>query len=452
MSDRAGLAARGSGDASARPELTATPGAGVARSFLPVAVWIGFFISTDGADGASETVMTGISAKPARRPDVACFSSGPCTKRPGWSPTVFGNALVGRSHRSAPARARLAAVIDRSRALLGMPSDYRLGIVPASDTGAVEMALWSLLGARGVDLFAWESFGAQWVADVVDQLQLEDARRFVATYGELPDFDLWDPTRDIVFTWNGTTSGVRVPDGNWIPSAREGLTICDATSAVFAMEIPWDKLDVVTWSWQKVLGGEAAHGMLALSPRAVERLENHSPPWPVPKIFRLATAGRLIEGIFRGDTINTPSMICVEDALDSLAWADGIGGLSALVGRSKRNLAAIAEWVGACDWVDFLAADPAVRSSTSVCLTMTDPWFASLDADLKAAVPRRIDALLESEGVAYDINGYRDAPPGLRIWAGATVETSDLEALFPWLEWAYTVVRAEFRQTAEDAA
>ena len=290
--------------------------------------------------------MTGIPAKPAQRPEVACFSSGPCTKRPGWSPTVFGNALVGRSHRSAPARARLAAVIDRSRALLGMPPDYRLGIVPASDTGAVEMALWSLLGARGVDLFAWESFGAQWVADVVNQLRLEDARRFVADYGELPDFGVWEPSRDAVFTWNGTTSGVRVPDGDWIPEDREGLTICDATSAVFAMEIPWSKLDVVTWSWQKVLGGEAGHGMLALSPRAVERLESHAPPWPVPKVFRLAAGGRLIEGIFRGDTINTPSMICVEDALDSLGWAEGIGGLPALVERSGRNLAAAHDQCG----------------------------------------------------------------------------------------------------------
>ena len=303
------------------------------------------------------------------------------------------------------------------------------------------MALWSLLGARGVDLFAWESFGAAWVGDAVRQLRLEDARVFEAPYGELPDFRQCDPSRDAVFTWNGTTSGVRVPDGDWIPAGREGLTICDATSAAFAMDLPWDKLDVVTWSWQKVLGGEAAHGMLALSPRAVERLESYAPPWPLPKIFRLTSSGRLIEGIFRGETINTPSMICVEDALDGLKWAERIGGLPALVERAERNLAAIASWAGG--WADFLAAEPSWRSSTSVCLKIVDPWFAALDPEAQRKAPARIDALLAAEGAAYDVNAYRDAPPGLRVWAGATIETTDLEALFPWLDWAYSVAKAE---------
>ena len=382
-----------------------------------------------------------MKAKPGRRPAVPHFSSGPCAKRPGWSPDALVGAFTGRSHRSPPGKAKLAEVIDRSRSLLGLPDDYRLGIVPASDTGAVEMALWSLLGARGVDLFAWESFGATWVGDAVRQLRLEDSRVFEAPYGELPDFRQWDPSRDAVFTWNGTTSGVRVPDGDWIPAEREGLAICDATSAAFAMNLPWDKLDVVTWSWQKVLGGEAAHGMLALSPRAVERLESYAPPWPLPKIFRLTSSGRLIEGIFRGETINTPSMICVEDALDGLKWAERIGGLPALVERAERNLAAIASWAG--EWADFLAAEPSWRSSTSVCLKIADPWFAALDPDAQRKVPARIDALLAAEGAAYDVNAYRDAPPGLRVWAGATVETSDLEALFPWLDWAYSVAKAE---------
>lgn len=382
-----------------------------------------------------------MTAKPERRPAVPHFSSGPCAKRPDWSPDALAGAFTGRSHRSPPGKARLAEVIDRSRSLLGLPGDYRLGIVPASDTGAVEMALWSLLGARGVDLFAWESFGAAWVGDAVRQLRLEDARVFEAPYGELPDFRQWDPSRDAVFTWNGTTSGVRVPDGDWIPAGREGLTICDATSAAFAMYLPWDKLDVVTWSWQKVLGGEAAHGMLALSPRAVERLESYAPPWPLPKIFRLTSSGRLIEGIFRGETINTPSMICVEDALDGLKWAERIGGLPALVERAERNLAAIASWAGG--WADFLAAEPSWRSSTSVCLKIVDPWFAALDPDAQRKAPARIDALLAAEGAAYDVNAYRDAPPGFRVWAGATIETSDLEALFPWLDWAYSVAKAE---------
>ncbi len=387
--------------------------------------------------------MTLISKRPERRPDNPCFSSGPCAKRPGWSADAIAGALVGRSHRSIPGKARLADVIARSRQLLELPRDYRLGIVPASDTGAIEMALWSLLGARGVDLFAWESFGLQWVADVVGQLRIGDVRTFKSDYGELPDLRQWDPTRDTVFTWNGTTSGVRIPNGSWIPDDREGLTICDATSAVFAMTLPWDKLDVATWSWQKVMGGEAAHGMIALSPRAVSRLESHVPAWPVPKVFRMTAGGKLNEGLFSGNTINTPSMLCVEDALDGLSWAESLGGMPALVDRSETNLDAIANWVAERDWVDFLAADPATRSSTSVCLSIVDPWFVTLDKTSQASVPSRIDALLDSEGVAHDINGYRDAPPGLRIWAGSTIETADLEALFPWLDWAYGQVKAD---------
>jgi len=368
--------------------------------------------------------------KPSVRPKNPQFSSGPCAKRPGWSLAALEAACVGRSHRSAEGRAKLAEVIARSRTILGMPADYRLGIVPASDTGAVEMALWSLLGARGVDLLAWESFGKGWVADVVQQLKLTDVRTFEAAYGRLPDLRQADGDRDIVFTWNGTTSGVRVPDGDWIAADRRGLVICDATSAAFAMDLPWGKLDVVTWSWQKVLGGEAAHGMIALSPRAVARLESHKPAWPLPKIFQLSKGGKLIDGIFKGDTINTPSMLAVEDALDGLRWAESIGGLPALIARSEANLAAIAAWVGRTPWIEFLAADAAIRSPTSVCFRIAEAKAAGAVADL-----------LAKEGVAYDIGAYRDAPPGLRIWAGATIETSDLQALFPWLEWAWSEVR-----------
>jgi phosphoserine aminotransferase len=368
--------------------------------------------------------------KPAIRPRHPQFSSGPCAKRPGWSLAALQAACVGRSHRSAEGKAKLAEVIARSRAILGMPAEFRLGIVPASDTGAVEMALWSLLGARGIDLLAWESFGKGWVADVVQQLKLTDVRVFEADYGRLPDLRQVDPVRDIVFTWNGTTSGVRVPDGAWIAADRQGLTICDATSAAFAMEVPWDKLDVVTWSWQKVLGGEAAHGMIALSPRAVARLESHEPAWPLPKIFQLTRGGKLIDGIFKGDTINTPSMLAVEDALDGLRWAETVGGLPALIARSEANLAAISGWVERTPWIAFLAEDAAIRSPTSVCFRIADGKAAGAVADL-----------LAKEGVAYDIGAYRDAPPGLRIWAGATIETADLEALFPWLDWAWTEVR-----------
>jgi phosphoserine aminotransferase len=375
--------------------------------------------------------------KPSRRPANPCFSSGPCAKRPGWSPEVLNGALLGRSHRSRPGLARLVEVIERSRAILRLPDDYRLGIVPASDTGAVEMALWSLLGARGVDLLSWESFGEGWVTDVMKQLRLPDARHLHAPYGELPDLAAVDPQRDTVFVWNGTTAGVRVPNGDWIAAEREGLTICDATSAAFAMRLPWDKLDVVTWSWQKALGGEAAHGMLALSPRAVERLESYTPPWPLPKIFRLTSGGKLIEGIFRGETINTPSMLCVEDAIDSLRWAESVGGLDALVARAEGNLAAVAAWVERSSWLRFLAKDPATRSCTSIQLEITDPWFLSLSPDERFRTVRSMTARIEAEGAGYDIASHRASPPGIRIWAGATIERSDVEALLPWLDWAW---------------
>jgi len=381
--------------------------------------------------------------KPAVRPKRPHFSSGPCAKRPGWTLKALSDALVGRSHRSKSGKAKLAEVIERSRAILGIPADYRIGIVPASDTGAVEMALWSMLGARGVDMLAWESFGAGWVTDVVKQLKLNDVRVFEAPYGQIPDLSQVDPDRDVVFTWNGTTSGVRVPNGDWIRADRKGLTICDATSAAFAMDLPWDKLDVTTYSWQKVLGGEAQHGMLILSPRAVERLETFKPDRPLPKIFRLTQGGKLIEGIFKGDTINTPSMLAVEDALDGLKWAESIGGLKGLIARSEANLAAIEAWAERAGWVGFLAEDRRIRSCTSVCLKIVDSVVVAMKPEDKAAFSKRMVALLEAEKVAYDIDAYRDAPPGLRIWAGATVEKDDLEALFPWLDWAFATVKDE---------
>lgn len=380
--------------------------------------------------------------KPATRPANPNFSSGPCAKRPGWSLSALEDAFTGRSHRAKPGKAKLQEVIDRSKSILGLPEDWRLGIVPASDTGAVEMGLWSLLGERGVDLLAWESFGSGWVTDVVKQLKLEDVRRLEADYGQLPDLSSVDGERDIVFTWNGTTSGVCVPDAGWIPADRKGLAICDATSAAFAMDLDYSKLDVVTWSWQKVLGGEGGHGMMALSPRAVERLENYTPSWPLPKIFRLTKGGKLNEGIFRGATINTPSMLCVEDALDALKWAETIGGLETLVARSRDNLQVVADWVAQSEWADFLAEEAGSRSTTSICLKIVDSWFAALPADKQASVADGIAAKLEEEGVAYDINAYRDAPAGLRIWGGATVEQSDMKALMPWLDWAYAEVKA----------
>ena len=382
--------------------------------------------------------------KPSRRPERPNFSSGPCVKRPGWSPAVLGQALLGRSHRAPAGIAKLNAVLDRTRALLDLPADFRLAIVPASDTGAFEMALWSLLGARGVDVLAWESFGLGWELDVVKQLKIEDVRVLKADYGSLPDLGQVGSDRDVVFTWNGTTSGVRVPNGDWIATDRQGLTICDATSAVFLMELPWDKIDAASYSWQKALGGEAAHGMLILSPRAVARLESYTPPWPLPKIFRLTKDGRLNEDMFAGLTINTPSMLCVEDALDALAWVAEIGGVPAMIARSRANLAAFAAWVEDTAWVDFLAHDRATRSSTSICLKVVEPWFAALDEPDQWAVIKRVVALLEDEGVAYDIGAHRDAPPGLRIWGGATVALDDIEALLPWLDWAYGEVKATF--------
>ena len=388
--------------------------------------------------------MLAIAAKPDLRPANPDFSSGPCAKRPGFTLEALKGAMLGRSHRAAAPKARLAEVITRSRAVLGLPEGWRLGIVPASDTGAVEMALWSLLGPRPVDILAFESFSEGWATDIVKQLKLPGARVLTAPYGDLPDLAQVNPAHDLVLAWNGTTSGVRLPDGDFIAADREGLVICDATSAAFAMELPWDKLDVVTWSWQKVLGGEAAHGMLALSPRAVERLLTHKPAWPLPKIFRLTSGGKLIEGIFKGETINTPSMLCVEDALDGLRWAESVGGLNGLIARSEANLAAVAAWESNSPWARFLAATPETRSCTAICLVITAPWFTALDAAKQADAAKRLATLLDKEGVAYDIASYRDAPPGLRIWGGATVETANITALLPWLDWAEHQTRTEF--------
>ncbi|MER8782815.1 phosphoserine transaminase [Mesorhizobium sp. M1006] len=387
-------------------------------------------------------------AKPGFRPANPNFSSGPCAKRPGWSVEALKNAALGRSHRAKIGKTKLEQAIELTREILQVPADYRIGIVPASDTGAVEMALWSLLGERGVDMVAWESFGSGWVTDVVKQLRLADVRRLEADYGALPDLTRIDFDRDVVFTWNGTTSGVRVPNGDFIPATREGLTICDATSAAFAQQLDFRKLDVVTFSWQKVLGGEGAHGMLILSPRAVERLESYKPAWPLPKIFRLTSGGKLIEGIFKGETINTPSMLCVEDYLDALRWAKSIGGLDALVTRADANAAVLDRFVRKSSWLGHLAVDPATRSNTSVCLSFTDRQVAALDADGQAAFAKAIVSALDKEGVAYDIGAYRDAPPGLRIWCGATVETSDLEALLPWLDWAFAAQKASLKAAA----
>lgn len=386
--------------------------------------------------------------KPANKPKNPCFSSGPCAKRPGWSLEALKDAALGRSHRAKLGKAKLAEVIDRSKKILGIPDDYLLGIVPASDTGAIEMALWSLLGARGVEVLAWESFGSGWGADCKNQLKLSNLTIHKAEYGKIPDLFKVNWDNDVVFTWNGTTSGVRVPSSNWIPDDRAGLAICDATSAVFAMNLPWHKLDVVTWSWQKVLGGEAAHGMIALSPRAVERLTTYTPAWPLPKIFQMSKAGKLIEGIFKGETINTPSMLCVEDALDGLKWSESVSGLAGLVARSESNLAAVEQWVSGSSWAGFLAEDPAIRSCTSICLKIVDPWFTGLSAEAQAEAAKKIASLLEKEGVAYDIGAYRDAPPGIRIWGGATVETGDIKALFPWLDWAWGEVKSSAAKAA----
>jgi phosphoserine aminotransferase len=377
------------------------------------------------------------NAMPGVRPAVPHFSSGPCAKRPGWSLSTLTDALLGRSHRSKAGRAKLKRAIELTREVLEVPADYRIGIVPASDTGAVEMALWSMLGARPVTMLTWESFGEGWVSDVVKELKLANVTVLKAPYGELPDLAKVDWASDVVFTWNGTTSGVRVPNGDWIAADRAGLAICDATSACFAQPLDWAKLDVVTFSWQKALGGEAAHGMLILSPRAVARLESYTPPWPLPKIFRMTKAGKLNHGIFEGETINTPSMLCVEDYLDALGWAKSIGGLKALMARADANTKAIADWVAVTPWIDFLAQDPALRSNTSVCLKIVDPAIGKLPADAQTAFVKGIAAALEKEGVAYDIDSYRDAPLGLRIWCGSTAERADVEALTLWLDWAF---------------
>ena len=387
-------------------------------------------------------------AMPAVRPTVPHFSSGPCAKRPGWSLQALSNAFLGRSHRSKIGKARLKRAIDLTREVLGVPADYRIGIVPASDTGAVEMALWSLLGARPVTMLAWESFGEGWVSDVAKELKLKDVTILKAGYGELPDLAKVDPHSDVVFTWNGTTSGVRVPNADWIAADRTGLTICDATSAAFAQPLEWAKLDVVTFSWQKALGGEAAHGMLILSPRAVARLESYTPPWPLPKVFRMTKSGKLNEGIFVGETINTPSMLCVEDYLDTLEWAKSIGGVAALRARADGNTRVIAEWIARAKWIDFLAREPASRSNTSVCLKVVDPAVTGLTADAQAAFVKSIAAALDKEGVAYDIDSYRDAPPGLRIWCGSTVERADVEALTLWLDWAYAKAKDALAKAA----
>jgi phosphoserine aminotransferase len=387
-------------------------------------------------------------AMPAVRPSVPHFSSGPCAKRPGWSPQNLTGAVLGRSHRSKPGKAKLKRAIELTREVLQIPTDYRIGIVPASDTGAVEMALWSLLGPRPVTLLAWESFGEGWVNDVVKELKLKDVTTLKAAYGELPDLTKVDPASDVVFTWNGTTSGVRVANADWIAADRAGLTICDATSAAFAQPLEWGKLDVVTFSWQKALGGEAAHGMLILSPRAVVRLESYTPPWPLPKIFRMTKGGKIIDGIFQGETINTPSMLCVEDYLDALGWAKAAGGLAALRARADGNARVIADWVSRAGWIDFLARDPAIRSNTSVCLKVVDPAVARLPGDAQAAFVKGIAAVLDKEGIAYDIDAYRDAPPGLRIWCGSTVERADVEALTLWLDWAYAKAKDALAKAA----
>ncbi len=388
------------------------------------------------------------TAKPGLRPNNPHFSSGPCSKRPGWSLEALNDAALGRSHRAKIGKAKLKEAIDLTREILEVPADYRIGIVPASDTGAVEMALWSLLGERGVDMLAWESFGSGWVTDVVKQLKLADVRKLEAPYGELPNLADVDFDRDVVFTWNGTTSGVRVPNADFIPADRKGLTICDATSAAFAQELDFAKLDVVTFSWQKVLGGEGGHGVLILSPRAVERLENYTPAWPLPKIFRMTKGGKLIEGIFVGETINTPSMLCVEDYIDALKWAQSLGGLKALVARANANARVLADFVAANDWIANLAKDPATASNTSVCLTIVDKDVLALEPADQAAFAKGMVSLLDKEGVAFDIGAYRDAPSGLRIWAGATIEKADMEALMPWLSWAFETQKLSLSKAA----
>jgi phosphoserine aminotransferase len=388
------------------------------------------------------------AAKPASRPHVPHFSSGPCAKRPGWSPQNLKDAALGRSHRAKIGKAKLKLAIELTREVLGVPADYKIGIVPASDTGAVEMALWSLLGARPVTTLCWESFGETWAGDIVNQLKLKDATKLAAPYGKIPDLASVDKASDIVFTWNGTTSGVRVPNADWISASREGLAICDATSAAFAQALDWPKLDVVTFSWQKALGGEAGHGMLVLSPRAVERLETYKPAWPLPKIFRMTKGGKLNQGIFEGETINTPSMLCVEDYLDALNWAKSVGGLKALMARADKNLKVLADWKAKTPWIDFLAGDPAIRSNTSVCMKVIDPAIASLTVDAQIDFIKKLVGLVEKEGAGYDFAGHRDAPAGLRIWCGATVEANDVLLLTQWIDWAFAETKAQLPKAA----
>ncbi len=383
------------------------------------------------------------TAKPAQAPACANFSSGPCAKRPGWTPRALDKAFLGRSHRAKEGKARLKLAIDKTKSILGIPADYLVGIVPGSDTGAYEMAMWTMLGARGVEALSWESFGEGWVTDMAKQLKLKDLAIRKAGYGKLPNLKEVDFARDVLFTWNGTTSGVKVPDGDWIPGNREGLTFVDATSAAFAQPMDWAKCDVTTFSWQKVLGGEAAHGMLVLSPRAVQRLESYTPSWPLPKVFRLVSGGKLIKGIFEGETINTPSMLCVEDYLDSLAWAESIGGLKALHARADSNAKVIWDWIERTAWVANLAEDDATRSNTSVCIKVVDPAIAGASPEVQAKFAKDLAAILEKEGAALDAGSYRDAPPGLRIWTGSTVEKSDVEALVPWLDWAFAQTKAK---------
>ncbi len=385
------------------------------------------------------------TTKPAQRPNCAQFSSGPCAKRPGWTPKALDKAFLGRSHRAKEGKARLKLAIDKTKSILGIPADYLVGIVPGSDTGAYEMAMWTMLGARGVDALSWESFGEGWVTDMAKQLKLKDMRTLKAGYGKLPNLAEVDFSRDVLFTWNGTTSGVKVANGDWIPASREGLTFVDATSAAFAQPMDWSKCDVTTFSWQKVLGGEAAHGMLVLSPRAVQRLESYTPAWPLPKVFRLVSGGKLIKGIFEGETINTPSMLCVEDYLDTLAWAESIGGLKALHARADANAKVIWDWIDRTPWVANLAEDNATRSNTSVCIKIVDPAVANASADVQTQFAKDFAAILEKEGAALDAGGYRDAPPGLRIWCGSTVEASDVQALLPWLDWAFAQTKAKLK-------
>ena len=381
--------------------------------------------------------------RPATKPGNPCFSSGPCAKRPGWTVDALKGTPIGRSHRASVGLKKIQEVIEKSKAILNMPKDYKLAMVPGSDTGAVEMALWSLLGPRPVDIFAWESFGEDWVTDTVKQLKIKDARTFEAPFGSIPDLSKVDTNNDVVFTWNGTTSGVRVPNGDWIKSDRQGLTICDATSAVFAMDLPWDKLDVVTWSWQKVLGGEAAHGMLALSPRAVARLESYKPAWPLPKVFRLTKDGKLNEEPFEGKTINTPSMLAVEDCVDALKWAESIGGLAALIKRSNANLKAVEEWVAKTDWAEFLPEREDIRSNTSICFKVIDPWFTAKDKEVQLKIVKETEKMLDKEGVAFEVANHRDAPASYRIWGGATVETADIKSCLEWINWAYNSVKSQ---------